>query len=253
MTTDEIVAIIRHKFPYTKTEELASELGVSYRTVCRLAAKNGVRKTEDFRKGLSSIAAIQRQRRYGCQTRQVFDEGIAAWMYKHYTTTPDKQAAEIFNVNDRTVRRWAARLGLRKDRDYIVTERAVRLGPTPEERFRTIALIQELFPDGRDQEAAELTGYSVHTIHQIAYSYGIRRNPERFRLKRQEQLAVIRELFPDGREKEAAELTGLSVSHIQLLARQNGIRRTEGYFRRLTEMRRERMAHARKYRHENER
>ena len=240
--TDEMAAVIRQRFPYTKTAALARELGVSYRTVCRWAADMGITKTEDFRQGVSGIATRHRKDRYGSRKgkpRTLLDEGVAAWMRLHYATTPDKEVARLFGVNDRTVRRWAARLGLRKDHDYIVMERRVQFSPTPEERFRTVCIIRELFPDGRDEEAEELTGYTIGYIRQLAKRHGIKRSDEyimaiegkrksgheRYMRKIAERYAGFEELYMTTDTHTLAERYGISRQRIYNMASEKGIRK----------------------------
>ena len=128
MTQAETEALLRERFADTPTAELAGLLGVSYRTVCRYAVALGLKKSREFRV-LSSSRNTRKPRNYANQVYsgsprkktmkcRLTDEATA-YMQEHYATTRDCDLALHFGVNPRTLRRWAQRLGLRKDREFM--------------------------------------------------------------------------------------------------------------------------------------
>ena len=249
--TDEQREILKARFAETRTAELAQELGVSYRTLCRWAAEMGLEKSRDFRQGMSAVATSKNEKLHvkrKCDSWKRDNDAKKTFLRLHFATTPNMVLAKALGVNDRTIRRWAQELGLRKDRETIELHRRVSMGPTPEHWFFTVATIRELYPDGRDGEAAERTGYSVNTIREIARKYGFKRSEaymqaardaaarrmrERLLGKRKprtlEMERVIRETFADTPSPEIAERLGISVVYVHVLAARLGLRKSREF------------------------
>ena len=158
--TAEQENFLRRHYADTRTGWLAAALGVSYRTVCRWAARLGLKKHEDFRQGFSAInGSIERDWSHRPKGEGAkLSAEVTEYLRRHYATTDNRVLAARFHVNDRTIRRWADRLALRKDNDWVRMHRAARQGMTPEQRFQLVATIRELYPDGLHDE--ELLTYS---------------------------------------------------------------------------------------------
>lgn len=253
--TEERRAVLRARFAETRTAELAREMGVSYRTMCRWAAEMGLEKSRDFRAGMSAIAKskdrnLHVKRKFGSSIS--FDEEKRTYLRQYFATTPNMVLAGILGVNDRTIRRWARALGLRKDGETIEMHRLSGMMPTPEQWFRTVATIRELYPDGRDKEAAELTGYSVQTVRKIARRYGIGRSEAHTRAAREAKAArmrelllgrrkpetleaerVVRETYADTPTPEIARRLGISEAYVAVLAGRLGLRKSREFVSRV--------------------
>ena len=249
--TDEYRAILTARFAETRTAELAREMGVNYRTLCRWAAEMGLEKSKEFRQGMSAIATIGRKetlyRKGHRGTCPSIDDEKKAYLQQHFATIPNMALARALGVNDRTVRRWAQSLGLRKDRGVIELHRRSRMSPTPEQWFFTVATVRELYPDGRDEEAAERTGYSKQTIYEIARKYGIRRSEAYVQAVREkvvrrikecnsgkrprtlEMEQVVRETYADTPTTEIASRLGISKIYVQVLAARLGLRKSRKF------------------------
>lgn len=240
--TDEQRTLMIARYADTRTVVLAQELGVGYYTVCRWAKVLGLSKSEVFRKGVSAAATAGFNKRYGCRVgkpRHIeFDDEKWEYMRKYFSTTLTPVLAQAMGVNVRTVRRWAQTMGLQKDAEVIQMHKTCRQRPTPEQWFQTVATVSELYPDGRDEEAARLTGYSKQYIGDIARKYHISRSPEHMQAAKEnvrsalskarrkfspELIAAIAEYFPTHTDRECADNFGLKKSTIQYLARANGI------------------------------
>ena len=159
--------------------------------------------------------------------------------------------AAHFHVNDRTIRRWADRLALRKDSDWIRMHRAARHGMTPEQRFQLVATVRELYPDGlHDEELVSRTGYSFSYIQVIAGKYGIRRSEECIRRHQQKIDEIMKRLSAEGKLKhdktcqmeaviqreyattdndELARRLGVSINCVRVMACRLGLKKTSEY------------------------
>lgn len=253
MTTEQENFLRRH-FADTRTDLLAEELGVSYRTVCRWAANLGLEKNEDFRQGFSAIngsrgARLQRHRPKGEGAK--LSAEVTEYLRRHYATTDNRVLAAHFHVNDRTIRRWADRLALRKDNGWVRMHRAARQGMTPEQRFQLVATIRELYPDGlHDEELVRRTGYGFSYIQVIAGKYGIRRSEECIRRHQQKIGEIVKRLSAEGKLKhdrtcqmeavvqreyatadndELARRLGISIEYVKLMAWRLGLKKTREY------------------------
>lgn len=122
MTDEQREAMIA-RFPETRTEVLAEEFGVCYRTVCRWAVKLGLKKTRRFRAASSAAARTVSTKRYYGQPPKPFQSQVTdneAFMRQHFATTMNDALARLLGVNERTIRRWSQDLGLRKDMRVII-------------------------------------------------------------------------------------------------------------------------------------
>jgi len=252
MTTEQENLLRRH-YADTRTDLLAEELGVSYRTVCRWAASLGLKKHEDFRQGFSAINGSM-ERNWSHRPK---DEGaklsaeVTEYLRRHYATTDNRVLAAHFHVNDRTIRRWADRLALRKDSDWVRMHRAARRGMMPEQRFQLVATIRELYPDGlHDEELVRRTGHCFGYIQWIASQYGIRRSEECIRRHQQNIGEIVKRLSAEGKLKrdktrqleavvqreyatadndELARRLGISIEYVKKMARRLGLKKTREY------------------------
>lgn len=251
--TAEQENLLRRHYADTRTDRLAAALGVSYRTVCRWAANLGLKKHEDFRQGFSAING-SRERNWSHRPKgegAKLSAEVTEYLRRHYATTDNRVLAAHFHVNDRTIRRWADRLALRKDNDWINMHRAARHGMTPEQRFQLVATIRELYPDGlHDEELVRRTGYCFNYIQMIAREYNIRRSEECIRRHQQKIGEISKRLSAEGklkREKtrqleavvqreyattdndELARRLGISIKYVELMARRLGLKKTREY------------------------
>jgi len=245
--TDEQRAVLEARFAETRTEVLAQEMGVSYRVACRWAASLGLKKSKDFSTAMSALARAKNKvprkgQPIGAST--TFDDGKKVYMRKYFATTPNMVLAKILGANDRTIRRWASQLGLKKDREVIEMHRRSKMAPTPERWFQIVCTIRELYPDGRDEEASRLTGYSVASVQKIASKYGFRRGEAycqavkqaRIKARRKfspELVDAISEYFPTHTDKECASEFGISRTTIQGIARKHGWKKTPAHLRKI--------------------
>jgi hypothetical protein len=119
--TEEQKAIMMSRYADTRTAELAQQMGVSYRTVCRFAVALGLTKSAEFRRTASKTGSRKRVERYGpgfkCKT--FFDGDKRSYMQQHFSETPTSVLAITLGVNDRTIRRWAKSLGLTKNHEAM--------------------------------------------------------------------------------------------------------------------------------------
>lgn len=246
--TDEQRAIMMMRYADTRTEVLAQQMGVGYYTVSHWAKALGLTKSEAFRKEVSSAATAGFNKRYGCRVgkpRHIeLDDEKREYMRKHFAVTLTPVLAQIMGVNVRTVRRWAKAMGLQKDAEVIQMHRTCRQRPTPEQWFQTVATVSELYPDGRDEEAARLTGYCKQYIGEIARKYHISRSPEYMQSAKEnvksalikvhrkfspELIASIAEYFPTHTDRECADKFGLTKPSIQYLARKYGMQKATAH------------------------
>lgn len=251
--TAEQENLLRRHYADTRTDRLAAALGVSYRTVCRWAANLGLKKHEDFRQGFSAINGSM-ERNWSHRPKgegAKLSTEVTEYLRRHYATTDNRVLAAHFHVNDRTIRRWADRLALRKDSDWVRMHRAARHGMTPEQRFQLVATIRELYPDGlHDEELVRRTGYSFSSIQVIAGKYGIRRSGECIRRHQQKIGEISKRLSAEGKLKhektrqmeavvqreyatadndELARRLGISIIYVKLIARRLGLKKTPEY------------------------
>ena len=251
--TAEQENLLRRRYADTQTDRLAVALGVSYHTVCRWAARLGLKKHEDFRQSFSAInGSMERNWSHRPKGEGVkLSAEVTECLRRHYATTDNRVLAAHFHVNDRTIRRWANRLALRKDSDWINMHRAVRRGMTPEQRFQLVATVRELYPDGlHDEELVRRTGYCFKYIQSLAKEYNIRRSEECIRRHQQKIGEIKKRLAAEGklkREKtrqmeavvqreyatadndELARRLGISIEYVKLMARRLGLKKTREY------------------------
>ena len=252
MTTEQENLLRRH-YADTRTDRLAAALGVSYRTVCRWAANLGLEKNEDFRQGFSAInGSMERNWSHHPKGEGAkLSAEVTEYLRRHYATTDNRVLAAHFQVNDRTIRRWANRLALRKDSDWVRMHLAARHGMTPEQRFQLVATIRELYPDGlHDEELVRRTGYCFYYIQSLAKEYNIRRSEECIRRHQQKKVEIIKRLAAEGKLKhektrqleavvqreyatadndELARRLGISINYVGVMAYRLGLKKTREY------------------------
>lgn len=251
--TAEQENFLRRHYADTRTDLLAEELGVSYRTVCRWAASLGLKKHEDFRQGFSAING-SRERNWSHRPKgegAKLSAEVTEYLRRHYATTDNRVLAAHFHVNDRTIRRWADKLALRKDNDWVRIHRAARRGMTPEQRFQLVATVRELYPDGlHDEELVRRTGHCFGYIQWIVSQYGIRRSDECIRRHQQKIGEIVKRLAAEGKLKhdkicqmeavvqreyattdndELARRLGISIVYVKKMARRLGLKKTREY------------------------
>ena len=126
--TAEQENLLRRHYADTRTDRLAAALGVSYRTVCRWAAGLGLKKHEDFRQSFSAInGSMERNWSHHPKGEGAkLSAEVTEYLRRHYATTDNRVLADHFHVNDRTIRRWADKLALRKDSDKYAPCRQTR-------------------------------------------------------------------------------------------------------------------------------
>ena len=251
--TAEQENLLRRHYADTRTDRLAAALGVSYRTVCQWAANLGLKKHEDFRQGFSAInGSMERDWSHRPKGEGAkLSAEVTEYLRRHYATTDNRVLAAHFHVNDRTIRRWANRLALRKDNDWVRMHRVARRNMTPEQRFQLVATIRELYPDGlHDEELVRRTGYNFKNIQMIASKYNIRRSEECIRRHKQKIGEIIKRLSAEGKLKhdktcqleavvqreyattdndELARRLGISIVYVKQMAWRLGLKKTREY------------------------
>lgn len=182
--TEQAASLLRERYAKTKTEDLARELGVCYRTVCRWARELHLRKSKVFLRRCSK-AAGSKERGPNTMRNGRLDEKTEKFLVENHQKMTDRQLARHFGVNDKTVRLWSARLSLKR------TRRARPAGAAPEghtaaaekqQREQMIRdTVERLYPDGGDVEIVRLTGYRKGSISGLAKKYGIVRSEQYLR------------------------------------------------------------------------
>ena len=227
--------VIRAHYADTPTQELADRLGIKYWTVSKMAKRLGVSKSAAF---LSSCSSRVKKRR----NKKIDSKDIIEYMRQHYPTTPDYKIAEDVGINERTVRRIAAREGLHKDKDYLMRSYTLRkIGKSmllDQEKEYLVRRIAEVFPTASKQELQALSDeleVSVKTIKSIAYKNGIHRDKEIVKKIRNETLtkygpefiAEFSKFFINHTNEECAQKFGAPKGSLQVLASRHGIRKSK--------------------------
>lgn len=251
--TAEQENLLRRHYADTRTDRLAAALGVSYRTVCRWAASLGLKKHEDFRQGFSAInGSMERNWSHHPKGEGAkLSAEVTEYLRRHYATTDNRVLAAHFHVNDRTIRRWADRLALCKDSEWVRMHCAARHGMMPEQRFQLVATIRQLYPDGlHDEELVRRTGYCFNYIQSFAREYNIRRSEECIRRHQQKIGEIKKRLAAEGKLKhdktcqmeavvqreyatadndELARRLGISIIYVKRMAHRLGLKKTREY------------------------
>ncbi len=245
--TEEQKEVLRERYANTRTLELADLLGVGYYSVCRTAASMGLRKSQAFIAAMSANANKVFMAKYGKRSskKAVLTEDGEAWLRAHYATDPDVECAQHLDINQRTVRRYAKRLGLEKEQAAVNRRRAAALLMPAEERAAINGAIRKHYPDANLQELSRTLGYSVGTIRWMACNLGVHRTREakrKYRKKRgpceriQKLEAVLKVLYPTLSNAELAARTGFSEAMVKAVAFRLGLKKDKAY---LTRTRRE--------------
>lgn len=245
--TEEQKEVLRERYADTRTQELADLLGVGYYSVCKAAASMGLRKSPAFCAAMSANANKALMAKYGKRSskKAVLTEDGEAWLRAHYATEPDVECAKYLGISPRTVRRYAKRLGLKKEQAAVNRRRAVALLMPAEERAAINAAIKKHYPDANLQELSRTLGYSVGTIRGMAGNLGVHRSREATRkywkkrgpCERIQKLeADLKVLYPTLSNAELAARTGFSEAMVKAVAFRLGLKKDKTY---LTRTRRE--------------
>lgn len=236
---------IRDEYAERRTADLADEVQRNYYTVSRKAKRLGVQKTDEFMR--SSWAKGGKPMAVKGEARKRWKVSADAYMREHFADIANEQLAQTLDVDVKTVRRWARRLGLQKSEAFMQRARAkgcCTTGPrpfyTPEQEAWRRQRLAEVYPDGNMEELQALAGelgIKVRSVRSEARKYGIHRSED----KRQEAranfgknnlkygpdfIAALAEYYPTHTTKDCAEHFGLPTYTIAILASRNGIKKT---------------------------
>lgn len=109
--TDERLAALKARYADTDNDVLAKDLGVPVRVIRYQAIRLGLKKRSPY----PSKHGPNRQKKGRLPSE------IETFMRDNFATTDDMSLARRLGVNDRTVRRWAKVLGLKKCRNNNTT------------------------------------------------------------------------------------------------------------------------------------
>ena len=108
--TPEQVELLRQHYADTPNEVLLRWLGIDLGTLMKRAHRLGLKKSGHRRQ-----EASKENRKSGYKSRQGgLCIAIRAVMEVYFPKTEDAELARYFAVNERTIRRWAKMLGLKK-------------------------------------------------------------------------------------------------------------------------------------------
>lgn len=227
--------------------DMAVEHDVNYYTVSRRASRLGLQKSEAFmhsswKKGSKPLAIKG-------EARQAYKEQADEYMRRHFATTKNSEIARLFGVDEKTVRRWARRLGLQKGEAFMQAARGRghakrRQGYyTPEHEAWREQRIREVYPDGDEQALQQLAqelGIKRRYIQTLASRYGLRRSKERVSEAMIEAnrrsgrtkydaafIAALRDYYPDHTNRECADHFGISAPILAAVAHHHGIRKSK--------------------------
>lgn len=226
---------IRQEFPDRPTEALAGEMDVNYYTVSRRATRMGVGKSAAFmhtswKKGAEKKGGWKKAR-----MRSKLSEAADQYMKEHFADTRNEDLARHFGVDVKTVRRWARRLGLTKNKEFMRTVcgsgRRGKSFYTPEQIAWRNRRIAEVYPDADEeglQRLANELGVGVDYIGTLANRIGV------VRRKYPPQLhADLADYFPTHTDKECAERFGMKKATIQGIARRHGWKKTRSHLNKI--------------------
>lgn len=235
---------IRRDFPDRLTEDMAGEMGVNYYTLSRRATRLGVSKSQEFMHTRWASAKHPPHHK----RKEATDE----YMRKHFGNTSNAELAGTLGVDVKTVRRWARKLGLQKDKGFMdevrAKGRAGRKYYTDEHQAWRNSRIAEVFPDGTRQQLQQLAdelGISMHSLYVLAHEAGLKRSPEsisaaqieghaKTRKYSPELIAAAAAYYPDHSTEECAEKFGIHLRTLKVYAATHGWKKTPEYRSRLS-------------------
>lgn len=212
----------------------------------------GLRKSDAFRVAVSAVSNKAHASKYGrgFLKDSTLTEGGEAWLRAHYSTATDAECAQHLGINPRTVRRYAKRLGLKKDMAIVNRRRTMVHIKSAEERATLNAAIRKHYPDANLQELSKMLGYSINTIKSMACELGVRRSREairKYRKKRgpseriQKFEADLKALYPTLSNAEIAARLGFSEAMVKVIAFRLGLKKDKAYLSRTRREIRERL------------
>lgn len=220
---------IKQDFPDRPTEEMAQDMDLNYYTVSRRATRLGVGKSSAFmhtswKKGGS---------KKGCK-RDKRTEPSDTYLREHFANTKNETLAARFGVDVKTIRRWARRLGLVKDKEFMSKCSSSKKGKsfyTPEQIAWRNQRIADVYPDADDetlQRLADDLGVGVRRVRRIANSIGVARIH-----KAPKYIDELVEYFPTHTDKECAARFGITTGQVQWFARKHGWKKAESHIRKM--------------------
>lgn len=225
---------IRQEFPDRPTETLADEMDLNYYTVSRRASRLGVSKSSRFMHTSWKKGGMKRH-----VIKSELKEEIARYMREHFANTKNETLAEHFDVDVKTVRRWARRLGLVKSEAFMRSARTKshiwdRPFYTPEQIAWRNRRIAEVYPESDDGELLRLAdelGLSVSFVRQLANGLGLCRKA--CAKYNKELVDALADYFPTHTDKECAAKFGIGKTTVQYLARKHGLRKDDAHLRKV--------------------
>lgn len=237
---------IRNEFPERRTADISDDVQLNYYTVSRKATRMGVQKTEAFmhsswKKGAKPWAVKG-------EARRQFKANADEYMRAHFHDTSNAELARLLGVDEKTIRRWARRLGLQKSEAFMQAARArghakIRQGYyTTEHLAWRRQRIADVYPNGSEDELLALCkelGVSRRTVCLLAMSYGIHRSEEHTHEARKAGMvrcgrtkydaafiARLREYYPDHTNRECEQHFGIGGKVLAAIAHSHGIRKS---------------------------
>lgn len=238
---------IKAEYPERRGADLAVETGLNYYTVVRKANRMGVGKSPSFMHQ-SWVRGAKHGWKIKGEQRKALMRQYDEYMRAHFATTKNLELARLFGVDEKTVRRWARRLGLQKSEAFMQEARGRgcvgHRTPyyTPEHLAWRRQRIADVYPDGSEDELlalAEELGVTRNHVGQLAARYGIHRSEERTHEARKagmvrcgrtkftpEVIAALAEYYPTHTNEECAEHFGLNKGSINQVAVKHGWKKT---------------------------
>lgn len=226
---------IKQDFQDRPTEAMAQDMDLNYYTVSRRATRLGVGKSSAFmhtswKKGGNKKGGWKKT-----SERKKDREVADTYLCKHFANTKNDVLAARFGVDVKTIRRWARKLGLVKDKEFMSkcnsSGKKGKSFYTPEQIAWRNQRIADVYPDADNetlQRLANELGVGVGRIHQIANSIGVVRIH-----KPPQYLDELAEYFPTHTDKDCAARFGIKTSHVQWFARKHGWKKTESHIRKM--------------------
>lgn len=221
---------IRQDFPDRPTEAMAQEMHLNYYTVSRRATRLGVGKSAAF----MHTSWKKGGNKKGCK-RGKRTEPSDTYLREHFANTKNETLAARFGVDVKTIRRWARKLGLVKDKEFMrkcnSNGKSGKTFYTTEQISWRNQRIADVYPDADDetlQRLADELGIGVMRICTLASRIGVVRSH-----KPPQYLNELAEYFPTHTDKECAARFGIKTSHVQWFARKHGWKKAESHIRKM--------------------
>lgn len=219
---------IKESYSERKAELIAKELGINYYTVSRVAKRLGVSKPRADKKPVM-VKVKSRPYKATAESDQ--------YLIDHYHNTAKSELSKVLNVDEKTIYRWAVRLGLKKDKEFMCHSRSKGGSNgyyTDEQKAYRKRRIEEVYPNADEKELtllAEELGINRWFLAQLASRYHVRRLRDirkgKFVKYSPEFVKTLAEYYPEHTSEECEKHFGISRLLINAVAWKYGIRKTK--------------------------